>query len=675
MPQDLPEILLNGNEPGFDPTPIESVTYPYSYYGGLDLHPTSALHKHLIKLILRRAEHSRSVLQNRFDSWEEIDKQLMVYVDADKESQMQKALETKAPVAVVVPTLFATMDTLLTYLMNAFLEEPIFRYEGVEPNDMIGAVLLENLINFQTRRNRIGLNLHTQWRDCLAYGIGSVSVGWEIEKGYLPGKETIYFKTPMGNIPIGKKTSSKEGVVFEGNVLNSIDPWNYLPDPNVGIHEVQKGEFCGWIDQISRIDLLEQEANSKLYMNCRYLKHIKPVSGSIGNKATLGYIDYKRPQRKLERTDSDSFQRSVIRPVQRVHMYVHLIPSEWGLGASEKPEKWYFCVADRQLLIAAKPMGLRHNRYPIAVAAPHYDGRTIAPVSMLEQIYGMADFTNWLFNSKSLSVRKSLNGITVLNPNDFEMDTVYNPGPGGMFFIKNRAWGKQPKDLIHQLNVGDPTAQHIPDIAAIVQMIEGVTATDRSFKGQMRSGPDRVTAEESRGVRRSGLGRSGKTAKLISMQSMSELAYFFAAHTQQFMTQETYVRISGGRWEEDMRREAGTYDQLANMAGRTKVTPLDISVNWDVYPHDATITTGENAQTMIQFMQLSGQLGAIYPQLPQTIDIVRMYMAAAREAGFKNVQQFVRTNAPLQMNMMPPEQVENKVKTGDIVPWQSMNAA
>lgn len=663
----IPLVVLEGNEPGYDNRPKEDMDYHYNYPHGLNFHPKSDLHKHIVKLVLRRAQQSRSVIQKRFNSWEEIDKQLMVYVDVEEQEKKRKKLATDAPVAVVVPTLFATMDTLLTYLMTAFMDDPIFRYEGVEPDDVIGSVLLEQLINFQTRRNKIGLALHTQWRDCLAYGIGPVHMGWEVEKGYIPTKVNNYY----AGIPIGKKASTKEGIVFEGNQVYPIDPWNYLPDPSVGIHDVQKGEFVGWVDQTGRLEILEDEANNGLYFNGRYLKHMRPVAGAQASGETLGYVDYKQPQRDLEGTKTDAYFQTTIRPVQRVHMYQKLIPAEWGLGNSEKTEKWYFCVADRQLLIAAKPTGLRHNRFPVAVSAPHYDGRTIAPVSMLEQIYGMADFINWLFNSHSLNVRKAINDTLIVDPQGVELDTVLNPGPGKLIYMKPKAWGKTPKDVIHQLNVSDVTKQHIPDIASILQMMEGVTATDQSLKGQMRSSPDRVTAEESRGVRKSGLGRSGKTARLISMQSMADLAYFFAAHTQQFMSQDTFVRISGGRWEEALRKESGAYGKLGKMESRHKVSPLDISINWDVYPHDATVTTGENAQSMVQFIQLLG----MYPELVQVFDIPRMYMKVAREAGFTNVSQYIRNNPPIEMNVQNPETVEKEKDKGNIVPWLAQTGA
>jgi hypothetical protein len=41
------------------------------------------------------------------------------------------------------------METILTYLVAAFLQDPIFRYEGAGPEDITGALLMELAVGLQ----------------------------------------------------------------------------------------------------------------------------------------------------------------------------------------------------------------------------------------------------------------------------------------------------------------------------------------------------------------------------------------------------------------------------------------------------------------------------------------------------------------------------------------------
>lgn len=51
-------------------------------------------------------------------------------------------------------------------------------------NDMIGGSLLELVIQQQCAKNKVALNLHTQFRDAIAcYGIGITVPTWETRIG------------------------------------------------------------------------------------------------------------------------------------------------------------------------------------------------------------------------------------------------------------------------------------------------------------------------------------------------------------------------------------------------------------------------------------------------------------------------------------------------------------
>jgi hypothetical protein len=171
----------------------------------------------------------------------------------------------------------------LTYMAAAFLsEEPLLRYDGVGPEDVLGSILMEMAIAQQCRRAKVPLDLHTMWRDGFSYGFSAGYIGYENRTAYrtMTTPETEYSDTLGKAIPTGRSNRIREKRnIFSGGTLTAIDPYMCLPDPNIPIHNVQKGEFFGWIDRVNLMTLLESERdNPDDYFNCRYLKHTTTTS-------------------------------------------------------------------------------------------------------------------------------------------------------------------------------------------------------------------------------------------------------------------------------------------------------------------------------------------------------------------------------------------------------------
>ena len=388
--------IVNGSvegylDAGFLQTSYEN-DYPTVEDRELDLRPgKSKLYRKLVDEVMKKARASHSVISNRFDSWREIDKLLVTYIRPDEEEQKVKETDDRRPTSIVFPYSYAVLETLLTYLSDVFLDDPIFRYEGSSPEDTVGAILMELVVQKHCQKHKVGLALHTQWRDALAYGIGPVSPAWDVRTGTRrvmrqSGGFSGFAERLMGREPVAEEEIA---VLFEGNVLRNIDPYNLLPDPSVSAHNIQKGEFIGWIEQTNLTGLLRQEATDEDYFNCRYLKHLK------GRRVDLGRNQSSRDIKHQISPDAMSGNLDLL---EVVHMYIDLIPHDWELGASEYPEKWLFSVAAGEVIVQARPLNLNHGMFPVSIAAPDYDGYSIAPLSKLETQYGLQHTLNFLFN-------------------------------------------------------------------------------------------------------------------------------------------------------------------------------------------------------------------------------------------------------------------------------------
>lgn len=655
----MPPNILDPNNAGStqkDKDKTKSLThidYPYDYPRGLNLKPGSEFHDELLREVMARANDSHRVMARRYTEWREVDKVLRTYVppeQADESSEGKR--KTKSAPEIIIPHSHAVLETLLTYMTAAFLQNPIWNYEGVGPEDVLGSDLMTHLIHQQCVRNQVGLALHTQWRDAFAYGIGVVSPVWDRQFG----KQTVVrrrgFMDMMRNIftvSERERDIEEDVLLFEGNKLINIDPYAYLPDPNQSAHEVQEGEFGAWIQKTNLMDILRRDNDSSDYVfNARYLKHIDGRSTLIEHG-----VNRRRNRDRDELITTNN-------PIHALWMYVDIIPSDWGLGRSQYPETWLFGVGGDQVIIAAQPLGLNHGMKLLSACAPDYDGYTANPISRLGLINDIQNLIDFLYSSHIQNVRKAINDMFVIDPSIINYYDAANPEPGKLMRMRRSAWGKGVLDqAIKQFDVKDVTQGHVADSSFLNDVMQQVSSANDFLQGRMPHRTSRVSAAEVNRVSGSGLSRLEKTARIISMQSMVPVGYMFASHAQQLMERETYIKATG-EFEQKLRE---TYDIPVD-SNRVPVDPLDIVVNYDVIPHDGTIPGAESADTWIQLFQVAMS----NPLVGQQLDIQRIFKHIARQMGAKNVEDFVKKAENVRPQVRPDEEVDREVQRGNLTP-------
>ena len=626
--------------------------YDYTYPKGLNLQPNSKLHRKIKDEILDRAYSSARIISTRHGQWRDIDSTLTAYIPIDDAERVVKGNDFRKPVSIVFPYSYTVMETLLSFYITSFGQEPVFRYEGVGPNDIIGAILLEKLISLQCLKNKVLLNLHTQARDAFAYGFGVVTPIWKTELG----TKKVIQKTPgfMGFGSTEVEVLMKDQTLFEGNALENIDPYLYLPDPTVPIHDPQSGEYVGWVNPTNYMALLDEERTSNGEMfNVKYLKNLQNRRSTIFDSDNSGR-NFKTKVTRQRFVDLNT------NPVDRIKMFIRLIPKDWELGTSEYPELWYFELGSDEVVLKAKPAGLNHNKFPVGVIAPDYDGYSMAPVSRIEMLTGMQGVLDFLFNSHVANVRKAVNDLIIFDPYLVNSNDLSNPEPGKLVRLRRPAWGRGVKDVAMQLGITDVTRQNVADSSWIVQWMDRISGADSSMQGALRTGgPERLTGAEFQGTRAGGVNRLERIAKITGMQGMQDIGMFFASHAQQMMTIPNYIKLAGD-WQELLIQEYGQPDR-----GRIRINPQDININYNVLIRDGSVPGGNYSDAWVQLFQILGQ----NPELAKHFDVVRIFTHIARNLGAKDVNDFIIKSANVQTMNMPNEQVQGQVQQGNLVPF------
>ena len=628
----------------------------YEYPDGVNLRPDSKLHRKIISRVMSRARASKDAMSSRHSTWNKIDEMLTAYIPTSDAEKAVKQKDSTKPISIIVPYSYANLETILAYQTKAFLGSPIYQYEGVGPEDIIGAKLLEIVVNQQARRYKHMLSLHTGFRDGLAYGLHASYVPWDTKRGKKVVRSETPIYSPSGELVSTQKTKENvDAILFEGNKIKNIDPYKYLPDVSVSAERVQDGEHVGWFEEENINNLLTEENQGGIF-NVKYLKD----NVGTGPSQSIFNVDDSRRDKFDVRT-SDVLTKENKNKAILVHMYIDIVPREWGVPGSEgnaggkNPEKYFFLIGNDSIVLDARPLGLNHNMFPVAINAPDYDGYSVSPISRLEMSYGLQEVLNWVFNSHIANVRKSINDMFLVDPSLINMEDMANPEAGKLIRLRRAAWGRGVAGAVQQFPVSDVTRNNIAtDAPFVMDLMQKVNASSDASMGVMMGG-ERRSAAEFNGTMGSLISRLEHISSITSTQYLQDIGYLCASHTQQLMQEDVYVRAVGS-WPEELTKEYGE-------KGGVNIDPFEIIADYDVIFKDGS--HGDADAETLQFW--SNMFGFISKDETGRFDATKIFQHIARLSGAKDVSSFINKPVP-QAGLTPDDKVRQGVQAGNLVP-------
>jgi hypothetical protein len=330
----------------------------------------------------------------------------------------------------------------------------------------------------------------------------------------------------------------EDRIVFEGNEVWNIDPFRFFPDPRVPMEEVnEKGEFVFWRTFEGKFSLDKAQSAGLL----KYVDLVPTRAGvdreSQSMRQALAGGD-ESPGRAL------IYEGETKQSVQLDQGSVEIIPSQWGLGAGDRYEKWLFTIANSGAIVQAEPLDMDHGRHPVIVGEPYSNGYGFGNPGISDYLSPMQDTMSWLINSHMFNVRAVLNNTLVVNPQMVDMTDLAKPGPGRIIKLKPASFGQDPKNAVYQLAVQDITRSHIPDMATIQRLGDAISSVNDNLRGIQDSG-GRKTATEVRTAGEAGASRLAAHARMVSAQSMVAHAEMMAINYQQNMSMPVFIEIVG----------------------------------------------------------------------------------------------------------------------------------
>lgn len=545
---------------------------------------------------------------------------------------------------ISIPYSYAMLLTAHTYYTSVFLSrDPIFQMQGRHGEAQDAETAMESLLDYQLVTGGNMPALFIWLMDVGKYSHGVLGHYWDKETFTL-SKQVEQPRTFLG-MPIPgtmeKKLISQELTGYEGNRLYNIRPHDFHTDPRVPLVRFQDGEFCIVYDKVGWTKIATNVAAGR-YFNVEALT--KENLNSNGNEGFSAGHDMNLPGDDLAFYSLDEKHPS---SVELYEFHWKVIPSELGIGTSNRPEIWVFTIANKRVVISAQPLGLCHNRFPFDVIPFEVEGYNVFNRSMLEVLDPLNKTMEWLFNSHFFNVRAALNNMFLVDPSRVNTRDLEEPGPGKMIRLKPAAYGSDLRTLMMQFPVADVTRSNLSDSELVGQLAQRITGVSDNVMGSVNAG-GRKTATEIRSSTTFGINRLKTNCEWFSAVGFAPLAQKLAMSTQQLYSGERKYKIVG--------------DQAQWGQRYMNISPMDIAGFFDFVPVDGTMPVDRFAQVNL-WQQLMASMAKV-PGALQQYDLSKIFAFVAQLGGLKNVNRF-------RIQVVPDAAMLAQAQAGNVVPMRA----
>lgn len=616
----------------------------------IDLNPTGSLHRMIASAVRDRVQASKSKLGRRHEAWLKAEERTLAYLP-EREIDVQRRLlreEGGRPqyTTIQIPYTYAVLMASHTYWTTVFLSrDPIWQYSGRHGETEQNVQAVEAMIAYQNTVGKMMVPLYLWLYDVGKYGLGVIGHYWDEEYAHISRIEERE-QSYLGLINTGrtKKVKVTERLkVYEGNRLHNIRPMDFFPDPRHALVKFQDGEFCAIYGEIGWNTVLRRE-DLGYYTNIDKIR--ASDAGASERVASTDQLDF--PETNYEFNTFDGKGKRIKSPVVKYYeCCIDLVPSKWGLGKGDYPEKWMFTVThDFQTVFGAQPLGAHHNKFPYEIMELEPEAYALVPRSTAEILAPVQNTLDWLFNSHFYAVRKTLNNQFIVDPSKIVLKDYMDSIMGGMIRLKPSAYGTDVRTAMEQVTVQDQTQNHLRDIQVMMEVGARISGVNDQIMGMMQRSGRRVTAQEFRGSTTFGVNRLKTSSEYFSAMGWAPLGQVLVQNSQQYYDDEMKFKLVG-----DLAAQAN--ERFIN------VTPESIAGFYDYVPVDGALPIDRFAQANL-WRELFVQITKM-PGLAERYDMGKIFEWVAQLAGLKNITQF-------RIQPVPDQQLLAQAQQGNVVP-------
>lgn len=606
----------------------------------------SPAHEFIKGQLLRRRQLSQEKMKEFHKQWNDAEDSMRAYIkekDIDKKRKNAKTYNGEVDyVTMEVPYTYAIVMTAHTYYSSVMLgRAPLWQFTARHGEGQDSVMAVEAVMDYQSK---VGGHLPVMYNwlyDLARYSLGVVGCYWDEEEKVVTTTQEVQ-NTILG-VPFGgmKKVETQEIIKgYCGNRLYNVRVYDFFPDPRVPIWRFQEGEFCirktieGYHNLVAG-----QQADPDRYFNLDKLQEVIKANAQNQNEGS--------PNVNLPMQPGEEVQAPGVGYCTITEAYVRIIPSMWKLGDSKRMEVWCFELANDSVIISARPLGLHHDRFPMAVLEGNFGSEEFAKFGMLEVIRPMTDILTWLVNSHFYNVRKVLNNQLIVDPSRVVMKDL-TAKDQRIIRLRPEAYGQDVRAFVYQLQQADITRQHMGDISMVEGLIQRVSAVVDNVMGTPQRG-GRKTATEVRDASGWSISRLKTPVEYNSALGFDPLSQMMLSNTQQLLSIDRKYAIAG--------------NTLDNAQAFLDVNSQKIAGFYDFVPVEGSMPVDRLAQANF-WKELLMQL-ARSPQLMASWDLNAMLAHTMKMQGERNIERF-------KIKIGDPAQLQQQAAMGNVIPLQGV---
>lgn len=589
----------------------------------------------LRQMIVKSINRSRTSMAKNYPSW---DKSLETYRSIrTPDAHDARARNKGEPEKMTVPLSYAQVNTLVTFLFLAYTQkESIFELEATGPEDY-GQILsaCQAILQREERQTRYHSKLVQALLDMARFKLGVLKTSWRYDtraiKRAQPAIEVPF--DLMQGITMAMEEPVQEDdevIVYEGNEVDAISPYNFFYDTRVPLSRWQTGRFAADETEYHYQDLRAMEKSGSLVGTEHVSSFTAEAWKQRNNSTRLGLVDPADQKKGEVKGDFMTCLTSV---------QFKIVPADYDLSDSQEEEIWTFAMVNDQRIMAAAPLNAPHGEFTYDILSLSPDQHTELSDSLSTLIDPLQEVITWLLNARIAAVRQNIEGRFVVDPSFVDVATL-TAGNKYILLKKNAPYNQGVAAFISQLKTVDPTVTHMQDAESLMRMMQTVSGVNENSMGQVASG--RRSATENRAANAGAASRMKLIAATVWIDGLAPQGRKMLLNCRQDMSFTTYSKILGESAVE-------TYDRFH------PEDPIELLGNEDYFTYDGTLSSEKNY--IAQSLQELVSTLASNPELAMGsgLDLVAMVQETFALRGLKNLDRF----------KLPPQPPQPQIPNGN----------
>ena len=400
---------------------------------------------------------------------------------------------------ITIPVVKTQVETAMEYQASVFLTgSPLFGVVS-DPAYIDQALQMETVLEDQSIRGGWVRELTMHFRDGFKYNFAPLEVDWSDDVTY--AVET--------NLQIDKDKGLPKEVIWSGNRVRRLDPYNTFVDRRVAPSQVYKtGEFAGYTEFVSRIELKDYISRLPDKIIANIVPAFQSGLGTMTGAQNSSSLSYYIPaiNDKVSETDNKRGGTNWIRwaglsdykkdieykdAYERTTIYCRVLPSEFNLKVpnSNTPQIYKLVFINHQHIIYCERQTNAHNYLPILIGQPEEDGLGYQTKSLAQDAQPFQDVSSSYMNSIMASRRRAISDRVLYDPSRITSAHINSANPSAKIPIRPAAYGKNVGDAVYAFPYReDQMAGNMQQISTIVGLANNLAGQNQASQGQFVKG-------------------------------------------------------------------------------------------------------------------------------------------------------------------------------------------